>query len=421
MRSLQQERTTAESADPVELPVVAAGPGFDLLKGIRVLDLSTSVAGPYAAMMLGDMGADVLKLERPGTGDDARAWGPPFLNGESLWYLSVNRNKRSIALDYTKEKGRSAFAALLRASDVVIVNQPARIQEKFKVDATACMAIRPDLIHVSITGFGLNGARRDLTCYDLIAEGYSGVMDITGDAEGPPQKIGAPAADMLAGSDAAFAAVSALVDRGRTGKGRTIDISLVESMTRFLACRIVPYLGSQELPQRSGGKDSVIAVYQVFETLDLPITLGLGSDGIWERFWAAVGRPEVGRQPRFGSNSKRRERRAEIVGLIQEVLRAKSREYWLDILSQARVPAGPIYRIDEVAADPAFQERGLLYTLDTEGRQVPQVGTGFQVDGRANVARMPPPELGASTVEILRDIAKLSDDEIAALRGSGII
>lgn len=421
MTSLKQKQATAQNAQPVGLPVVRAGRGFGLLAGVRVLDLSTSIAGPYAGMLLGDMGADILKVERPGTGDDARAWGPPFLDGESLWYVAVNRNKRSIALDYAKPRGVEVLAALIKESDVVIVNQPLRVQAKLKVDAAYCRKLRSDIIHVSITGFGLNGKRSDWTCYDLIAEGYSGVMDITGEADGPPQKVGAPAADMLAGADAAFAVTSALVDRARTGNGHSIDISLVESMTRFLACRIVPYLGSRDLPRRSGGTDSVIAVYQVFETADLPITLGLGSDAIWERFWTAVDDPELMRRPRYASNAKRREHRAEIVDLIQGVLRTEPRDHWLALLSRARVPAGPIYRLDEVAADTEFHDRGLLYKLDADGRQVPQVGTGFQIDGEANVPRMAPPKLGASTAEILRDIAKLSDDEIAALRSGGII
>lgn len=419
MQSSVPHRTAAPGAD--KLPVVSLGQGFRLLAGMRVLDLSTSIAGPYAAMQLGDMGADVVKVERLGTGDDAREWGPPFIDGESLWYVSVNRNKRSVTLDYAKPRGRDVLAALIKASDVVVVNHPVRVQKKLGIDAASCRAVRPDIVHVSITGFGINGKRSDWTCYDLIAEGYSGVMDVTGEADGPPQKIGAPAADMLAGSDAAFAAVSALLDRGRSGQGHSIDISLVESMTRLLACRIVPYLATQDLPRRSGGTDSVIAVYQVFDTADLPMTLGLGSDGIWERFWDAVGQPDVGRRDRYSSNAKRREHRAEIVSLIQDILHTKPRDYWLAVFSQARLPAGPIYRIDELAGDKEFQKRGLFYTLEADGRQIPQVGTGFHVDGEANVPRMPPPRLGASTNEILRDVAKLNDDEIAALQRGGVI
>lgn len=417
-----REPPSAQSGPgPVALPVVRPGQGFSLLAGIRVLDLTTSVAGPYAAMLLGDMGADVVKIERPGSGDDARAWGPPFLDGESLWYVAVNRNKRSVTLDYASPQGREVLAALIEASDVVMVNQPVRVQTKLGVDAAACRALRSDIVHVSITGFGVNGQRSDWTCYDLIAEGYSGVMDLTGEPDGPPQKVGAPAADMLAGSDAAFAAVSALFDRSRTGQGHAIDISLVESMTRLLACRIVPYLATQELPRRSGGKDSVIAIYQVFDTADLPVTLGLGSDAIWERFWAALGQPDVARNERYGSNVKRRAHRSEIVALIQGILDTKPRDHWLSLFSKARVPAGPIYRIDELAADAALQQRGLFYTLEADGRQIPQVGTGFQVDGAANVPRMAPPKLGASTDEILRDVAKLNDDQIAALKRGGVI
>jgi crotonobetainyl-CoA:carnitine CoA-transferase CaiB-like acyl-CoA transferase len=421
MQSSVTQRVADKAAKPVELPLVSLGQGFRMLAGVRVLDLSTSIAGLYAAMLLGDMGADVLKVERPQTGDDARSWGPPFVDGESLWYVSVNRNKRSVTLDFGKPAARSALNALIKASDVIIVNQPPRVQKKLGIDAATCRALRDDLVHVSVTGFGTEGKRSDWTCYDLIAEGYSGIMDITGEADGPPQKVGAPAADMLAGSDAAFAAVSALFDRGRTGKGHAIDISLVESMTRFLSCRIVPYLATQELPRRSGGKDSVIAIYQVFETADLPMTLGLGSDSIWDRFWNAVEQPDVGRQARYGSNAERRMRRPEIVALIQDILRAQPRDHWLKTFSQARVPAGPIFRIDEVVADREFQDRGLFYTLQVDGRNVPQVGTGFQVDGESNVPRMAPPKLGESTDEILRDIAKLSEDEIASLRRDGLI
>lgn len=405
----------------LELPVRALGAGFKLLDGIRILDLSTSVAGPYASMLLGDMGAEIIKVERPLKGDDARSWGPPFLDGESLWYLAVNRNKQSITLDYTNPKGLQILARLLETCDAVVVNQPLKVQEKLKIDAPSCRAIRDDIVHASITGFGLNGERADWTCYDLIAEGFSGVMDLTGEPDGSPQKIGAPAADMLAGSDAAFAIVSALLSRARTRHGHTIDISLVESMTRFLSCRIVPYLGSRELPRRSGGKDSVIAVYQVFETADGPITLGLGSDAIWSRFWKAIGQPDIAERPEYGTNAKRRERRVEIVKLIQEHLRTEPRAFWLPLLTQARVPAGPIYRVDEVAEDPAFHARGLLYNLDVYGRHIPQVGTGIQIDGQTNSPRRPPPGLGTSTIEILRALAKLSDSEIAGLREAGII
>jgi len=415
MANMAERRSPTPATGPT-LPVRAPGPGFNLLDGIRIVDLTTSVAGPYCTMLLGDMGADVIKIERLGTGDDARAWGPPFAAGESLWFLSVNRNKRSVVLDYTTAAGREALAATIKACDAVVVNQPPRVLKKLSIDADSCRTLRPDLVYVAITGFGLHGERSDWTCYDLIAEGYSGIMDLTGDPDGEPQKIGAPAADMLAGADAAYATVAALFDRQRTGRGHVIDVSLVESMARFLACRIVPYLGSGEIPRRSGGKDSVIAIYQAFETADHPITLGLGNDAIWDRFWAAVGRPDIGKNPKYTSNSDRRAQRAAIVAEIGQILKQNTREHWLNLLASVRVPAGPINRVDEVVADPELQRRGLFFNLAVDERMIPQVGTGFQIDGAANGVRMAPPQLGASTVAVLREVAGLSDKEIETLR-----
>ncbi|GJD53107.1 Acetyl-CoA:oxalate CoA-transferase [Methylobacterium crusticola] len=405
-----------------DLPPPPDGPGFDLLHGVRVLDLTTSVAGPFATMLLADMGAEVIKVERPGTGDDARAWGPPFLEGESLWFLSVNRNKRSLCLDYGGPEGRAVLHDLVRRCDVVVLNQPPRVAAKLGLDAPTLRALRPDLIYVSITGFGLSGERADWTCYDLIAEGYSGVMDLTGAGGGAPQKVGAPAADMLAGQDAAFATAAALHARARTGRGRTIDVALVDSMTRFLTCRIVPYLGSGEVPTRSGGTDSVIAVYQAFETADLPITLGLGNDNLWSRFWEALGRPAVAAGAGYAGNAARRGRRGEIVAMIQAILREKPRAHWLALFREARIPAGPINRVDEVAADEALRRRGLVYRMEREdGSAVPQVGTGIQLDGRPNAPRSAPPRLGEHDRAVLTEVLGYDDDKVRALAGSGAI
>ena len=269
---------------------------------------------------------------------------------------------------------------------------------------------------MSITGFGLEGERADRTCYDLIAEGYSGVMDLTGDPSGGPQKVGAPAADMLAGSDAAYATVAALFARQRTGRGTLIDIALLDSMTRFLACRIVPYLGSGERPQRSGGKDSVIAVYQAFETADWPITLALGNDNIWQRFWQVVGQPEVANHARYKTNSDRRVHRQELVDRIQQILKQATRGDWLDLFRLARIPAGPINRVDETAADTALQRRGLFYRLRSGDREWPQVGTGIVLDGESNRARRPPPRIGEHSAEILQSLLGYDEAEIEALR-----
>jgi crotonobetainyl-CoA:carnitine CoA-transferase CaiB-like acyl-CoA transferase len=403
------------------LPHRVCGSGFNLLRDVKVLDLTTSVAGPMATMLLADMGAHVIKIERTVGGDDTRSWGPPFLDGESLWFLSVNRNKQSVALDYSRSEGLVILHDLVKHCDIVVVNLPARTARKLGVDEQTLRALRNDLIYVSITGFGLDGERADWTCYDLVAEGYSGIMDLTGEAGGEPQKVGAPAADMLAGQDAAFAAVTALFDRQRTGKGHVVDVALVDSMTRFLNCRILPYLGSGDAPTRSGGKDSVIAVYQAFETADKPMTLALGNDNLWVRFWETVGQPEAAHRPGFATNSERRLRRAKIVEEIQALLRTKPRAYWLSLLRAARIPAGPINGVDEVIEDTTLIDRGLFYRISDDGRDLPQVGTGIIVDRQSNVPRSAPPRHGAHTRPVLRELLGMTSSQIDALEQAKIL
>lgn len=402
---------------PAESLPEPTGAPFALLEGVRILDLTTSVAGPYGTMLLADMGAEVIKVERPGAGDDSRAWGPPFLDGESLWYLAVNRNKRSVTIDLSSDAGRALLYDIARRCDAVVTNQVPRVQEKLKLDYASFKAVKPDIVFVSLTGFGLTGARRDLPCYDLIAEGYSGVMDVTGAPDSPPQKIGTAAADLLAGMDAAFACLAALYDRARTGRGHCVDVSLIESMTRFMGPRIASYLGSGEVPRRSGGTDSVIAIYQTFETADAPMTLGLGNDNIWKRFWRAVGEPEMAEDARYATNKQRRAARPELVARIAAILKEKPRAHWLALFEQAGVPAGPINRLDEIAADPELIKRGLFYRLG----KAPQVGTGVQVDGAANAPRNAPPRLGADTDAVLREVAGKSDEEVARLRAQKVI
>lgn len=395
------EEGSGQASLPWEsLPVREVGDGFQLLSGYTILDLTTSVAGPYATMLLSDFGADVIKVERD-KGDDARHWGPPFLNGHSLWFTAVNRNKKSIVLDLTDDEDQSRFRKLLSKVDVLFCNQPPNIQHKLGIDYDTLKAVKEDLIFVAITGFGLDGDRADLTCYDLIAEGYSGIMDVTGAVDSAPQKVGAPAADMLAGQDAAMATVVALLARQRTGKGAKIDVSLAESMTRFLACRISSYLGSGEVPTRSGGTDSVIAIYQSFDTADQPLNLGLGSDAIWKRFWQAVGEPDYALRPEFTSNADRRAHRAEIVADIQRILLRHTRAQWLTTFADARIPAGPLNRVDETARDRAFQRRGLFFTLKDGEQLLPQVGLGIHIDGQSSTPRSAPPRLGQHTEAIL--------------------
>lgn len=413
------DRAGAET--PPDLPRVEAGRGFALLRDIVVVDLTTSIAGPYATMLLADFGADIIKIEAPDGGDAARAWGPPFLDGESLWFLSVNRSKRSVVLDIARAEGQRILHDLVAGADVVVTNQPPHVQRKLRSDYETLAAINPRLVYVSITGFGLEGERADWAGYDLIAEGYAGIMDLTGTADRPPQKVGTPAADLLAGQDAAMAAMAALIDRQRSGSGHLIDVALVDQMVRFTGCRIVPFLGSGKVPRRSGGTDSPIAVYQPFDTADDPITLGLGTDAIWKRFWELAGDPAYGARAEFATNAQRQQRRAEIVERIQALLRRRPRAEWLDLCAAARIPAGPINRVDQVVDDAALRRRGLFYELHDSGRAVPQVGLGIQLDGRQAVPRAAPPLMGADTERVLRERLGLDDTRVDALRSAGIL
>lgn len=415
------ERAGVDGGLPAaSLPEGRTNEGFRILGDVRVIDLTTSIAGPYASMLLSDFGAEVIKVERPG-GDDARHWGPPFLDGESLWFLAVNRNKKSVVVDPAGERGRAVLERLLDKADVVVTNQLPAAQRKLGLDAETLRKARPGLIHVSITGFGLSGPRAASPCYDLIAEGYSGVMDLTGPADSEPQKVGAPAADMLAGADAAMAVLAALHRRAASGQGASIDISLTESMIRFMSPRMVPYLGSGDVPRRSGGRDSVIAIYQAFDTLDLPLTLGLGNDAIWRRFWEAVSHPEESMRADRATNADRRAQRAEIVARIQAILRTRPRAEWLERLAAARVPAGPIYRLDEVVEDPHFQARSTFFRIAEGGSDIPQVGLGIHLDGAPAGYFAPPPRLGEHTEPVLRELLRYDDEEIDSLRVQGVI
>jgi crotonobetainyl-CoA:carnitine CoA-transferase CaiB-like acyl-CoA transferase len=402
------------------LPPPSTGTPLALLEGVRVLDLTTSIAGPYCTLLLADLGASVVKIERPGRGDDARAWGPPFLDGESLWFLSVNRNKQSVALDYSQAAGLTALHALVAQADVVVVNQVAQSQKKLGIDGPTLRAINPGLIHVSITGFGLTGDAKDQPCYDLIAEGYSGVMDLTGEAGLDPQKVGTPAADLLSGTDASLAVAAALYRRQRTGKGLDIDVSMVESMTRFMTPRIVSYLGSGELPRRSGGKDSVIAIYQTFETAGDPLTLGLGNDAIWQRFCKCTGLEALCSDARYASNTGRREFREEIVARIQAVLLTQPRDHWLQLFAGHRIPSGPINRLDQVVHDRTLLDRGMFFAAPRGSASVPQVGLGIRFDGSGHTYQKAPPALGEDNRKVLKSWLGWDDTAIDALAQQGI-
>lgn len=385
------------------LPELSPIAGFQLLSGVRVLDLTSSIAGPYGSMLLADLGADVVKVERAGSGDDSRAWGPPFLEGHALWYAAVNRNKRSVALDLKSDAGRSTLHALVGQADVVMTSLRDEAMTRLGISYEQTRALRSDIIHCTVTGYGLTGPKRALPGYDLIAEAFSSVMDLTGEPDSPPQKVGTPAADLLAGMDAAFAIVAALHDRQRTGQGHQLDISLAESMTRFMTPKLASYLGSGDLQRRSGGRDSVIAVYQVFATADEPIVLALGNDGIFQRFCRAAGREDLVEDAAYATNSDRRSRRSELVADIQRTLLGRPAQAWLDLCKAADVPAAAINRVEDVVEDEHLRERAFLYRLPVDDGSLPQVNTGWHLDGEANGFRLPPPRLGEHDEQVLSE------------------
>jgi crotonobetainyl-CoA:carnitine CoA-transferase CaiB-like acyl-CoA transferase len=405
---------------PDPLPKSVDAP-LRLLAGVRVVDVTTSLAGPYATLLLADLGAEIIKVERPGIGDDSRHWKPPELGGKALWYCSINRNKRSVALDYSNEAGREVLFDLVRSSDVFITNQLPMVQAKLGIDWKSIKAVKPDIVFVSLTGFGLEGARSDDPCYDLIAEGYSGVMDLTGSEDRGPQKVGTPAADLLAGTDAALACVAALFERRSSGSGHLIDIALVDSMVRFMTPKLVSYMGTGTVPRRTGGTDSVIAVYQVFETADEPITLGLANNNTWRRFCNAVGLQHLINDPALADNAGRVEARSRLVAEIAPIMHTRSRAAWLELFNQEKVPAGPINSLDQVVADKDLRDRGLFYQVDDAGVGLPQVGLGITVDREVAGCAIIPQHLGQDTDRVLAEILQYDDKRVASLRQEQLI
>ncbi len=398
-----------------------AGGPLRLLTGVRVVDVTTSLAGPYATMLLADMGAEIIKVERPGVGDDSRQWAPPELGGKALWYCSVNRNKRSVALDYSTEAGREVLFDLIRTSDVFITNQLPKVQAKLGIDWNSVRSAKPDIVFVSLTGFGLEGARSNDPCYDLIAEGYSGVMDLTGTIDSGPQKVGTPAADLLAGADAALGCIAALFERRNSGSGHLVDIALVDSIVRFMTPKLVSYMGSGVVPRRTGGTDSVVAIYQVFETADEPMTLGLGNNNTWQRFCKAVGLQSLLDDPALANNAGRVEARSRLVAEIAPILRTRSRAAWLELFNKEKVPAGPINSLDQVVADAELRARGLFYSVDDNGIALPQVALGITVDREVAGCAIVPQHLGQDTESVLADILQYNSEKIAALRQEKLI
>ncbi|MHB1501144.1 MAG: CaiB/BaiF CoA transferase family protein [Candidatus Dormibacteria bacterium] len=384
------------------------------LGGVRVLDFTHALSGPYCTMLLADLGADVIKVEPPGLGDQARLWGPPFLNGESSYFLSVNRNKRSISIDLKTEGGRAAATALALASDVVVENFRPGTATRLRLDVQTLRGLRPELIYASISGFGQN--RPTLAGYDQIAQGTSGLMSLTGAPDGAPTKVGVPVGDIAAGMFAAHAILAALVERGRTGVGRAIDIALNDSLLALLTYQAGRLFATGESPSRIGNSHATIAPYGTFEAADGYVNVAVGSDAQFRRFCEALDAPELGTDSRFETNALRQAALQDLTPEVQRRFRSRTRQEWLERLEAFGVPAGPIFDIEEAFASPLAADRAMRVDVDhpTAG-VIGQVGPPWKLDGVSSPVRMPPPTLGEHTAEVLRDVLGYDASQIAAL------
>ena len=392
------------------------------LHDIRVLDLSRVLAGPYAAMTLGDLGADVIKIEQPGEGDETRAWGPPWAGGESAYYLSVNRNKRGITLNLKTEGGRRVFLDLVRRGDVLIENFKRGTLERMGLDDETLWAANPRLIHASITGFGPVGPYADYPGYDFVVQAMAGIMSITGEPEGEPMKVGVAIVDITAGLFTMGAVLAALHTRQETGRGQRIDVSLLESALAWLANVGSNYLVSGEEPKRYGNAHPNIVPYQSFHAKDRPLALAVANPRQFRRFCELAGRPELADDPRYATNADRLAHRAELVAQIQALIEQRTADEWLRLLNDNGIPAGPINTVSQAFADPQVQALGIVHALPhpTAG-EIRVVGPPFRFTETPAAPRSAPPLLGEHTEDVLRDVLGLDADTVAELRAEGAI
>jgi crotonobetainyl-CoA:carnitine CoA-transferase CaiB-like acyl-CoA transferase len=395
----------------------------ELLGGVRVVDLTRVLAGPYCTMILGDLGADVIKIEEPAKGDDTRGWGPPFApGGESAYFLSANRNKRSLTLNLKDPKGRQVLERLIEGADVLVENFRVGTLEKWGMDYERLQSIRPGLIVCSITGYGQTGPYRDRPGYDFMVQAMGGLMSLTGPEAGEPFRAGIAIADLAAGMFASSAILAALFGRERTAKGQRIDISLLDSQVALLSYVASNYLVSGEAPRRYGNGHPNIVPYQSFRASDGFFAFAAGNDSQWKRFCEAVEREAWAEDPRFATNGGRVQHRDELVPLLETLFASRTAMEWMALCQSIGIPSAPIASVDQVFDDPQVQARGLRVDVDhpSAGR-VPLVASPLFIPTASVAVRRAPPLLGQHTDQILRDELGFSDEAIAAWRAEGVI
>ena len=385
------------------------------LAGLRVLELARILAGPWAGQILADLGADVIKVERQGSGDDTRSWGPPFVeaaeggNLGAAYFHAANRGKRSIELDFESEEGRRLTCKLAARSDVLIENFKVGGLAKFGLDYASLSKENPRLIYCSVTGFGQTGPYAARAGYDLMAQGMGGMMDLTGMPDGEPTRAGVPIADIMTGIYAAVGILAALVEREKTGRGTMVDTALVDTQVGVLANQALNYLVSGNVPQRIGNAHPNIVPYQVFPVSDGHIIIAVGNDAQFVKFCTALGEPALAQNADYKTNSGRIAHRAELIARLSEITARFTRDDLLAKLEAAKIPAGPINNLAQVFADPQVVHRGMRLDLPSaaaKGGRIPGVRTPIVIGGRPAAAERPSPRLGQHTQDILREIGE---------------
>ena len=392
------------------------------LHGLRVLDAARVLAGPFCGQLLGDLGAEVIKLERPGSGDDTRGWGPPFLGNLSAYFLSCNRNKRSVTLDVAAPDGRQVFHELLARCDVLVENFRSDSAAKLGLTPEKLLAEHPRLVVCSISGFGRTGPMREVPGYDFAIQAMSGLMAITGPADGPPCKVGVAVTDVLTGLYAAVAILACLRAREQSGHGYAIDLALLDCALAAQVNVAQAYLTSGEVPPRQGNAHLQIVPYQLFATADGWLVLNVGNDSQWQHFCTAAERLDLAADPRFTTNADRVRHRAELVPMVEWLMRLRTTKDWQERLHAANVPHAVVWNYADVFAQDQVAARGMKVTVrDPSGRPVELVGSPFHIEGATPPAPTMPPELGAQTDEVLQSLLGMDAERIAELRRAGVI
>ena len=392
------------------------------LSGIIVLDLTRVLSGPYCTMMLGDLGARVIKVERPGRGDDTRAWGPPFVGGESAYFLSINRNKESLTLDFQQAEGRAILEQLVARADVLVENFRPGTLERYGLDYPALAARFPRLVYCSISGYGQTGPRRTTAGYDAVVQAEGGLMSVTGAPDGPPYRLGLPIADMVAGMFAAQGITAALFERERTGRGQQVDVSMLDSVAALLIYQASGYFATGTPAGRFGNGHPSIVPYDTYEARDGQLMLAVGNDDQWRRFCTAAGLDDLAADPRFATNPERVRHRATLQPRLEQAFLARDRAEWIALLGAAGVPCGEVRSVAEALADPQLAARGMVAAVaHPAAGTVRLVDNPIMLPAAPRAAVTPPPTLGQHTDAILVTELGLSPDAVHDLRTRDVI